>query len=170
MRYQSRIDFTRSDALRKLIGSVLAVSALVVIAAAPAAAVDLCIIDPAVNVDGTTIQVGLYTHDPSLLDAGAIPARTPIVVTLLGPRDGHISTDVAAWRGSRPNTIVSALNALPGGATGDKETVEIDAFVPSQAPRADYYIQVTLPDGSVKTASAPANGLARLKVEVPVQR
>jgi hypothetical protein len=169
MRYQSRMEFTRSDVLRKLIGSVLAASALVVIAAAPAAAVDLCVIDPAVNVDGTNIQVGLYTHDPSLLDAGAIPSGTPIVVTLLGPRDGHISTDVAAWRGSRPNTIVSALDVLPGNANGGEETVEIDAFVPSRVTGDSFYIQVTLPDGSVKTASASANGLARLQVEVPVQ-
>jgi hypothetical protein len=169
MRYRWRMFFTRSDALRKLVGSLLAASALVVVAAAPAAAVDLCIIDPAVNVDGTNIQVGLYTHDPSLLDSGAIPAGTPIVVTLLGPHNGHISTDVAAWRGSRPNTIVSALNVLPGSSAAGQETVEIDAFVPSGMTRDSYYIQVTLPDGSVKTASSPANGLARLTVEVPVQ-
>lgn len=155
--------------MRKLVGSLFAASALAVAAAVPAGAVDLCIVDPAVNVDGTTIEVGLYTHDPSLLDAGAIPASTPIVVTLLGPSNGHISTNVAAWRGARPNTVVSALNALPATAPSGQEAVEIDAFVPSGVTQDHYYIQVTLPDGSVKTATAAANSLARLTVNVPVQ-
>jgi hypothetical protein len=156
--------------VRKLVGSLLAASAFAVMAAAPAAAVDLCIIDPTVNVDGTNIQVGIYTHDPSLLDSGAIPSNAPITVMLLGARQGGVSTDVAEWRTQRPNTVVRVLNVLPGTPQGAKERIEIDAFVPSRVPQDTFYLQVTLPDGSVKTASAPVNSLARLQVEVPVQR
>jgi len=156
--------------LRKLVGSFLAAGAMVAVAVTPVAAdIELCITDPGVNVDGTTIQVGLYTHDPSLVASGGISPATPILVTILGSRQGDISTNMDAWTAQRPNVDVNVLNVLPGKENGSTETVEIDALVPSGLRHDSYYIKVTLPNGSVKTASAPVNHMARLRVEVPVQ-
>jgi hypothetical protein len=166
---QSACSSARSGLLRKLVGTLLAAGAIAAVAAAPVAAdLEFCLTDPAVVVNGTTIQVGLYTHDANLAAPGGIPQSAPIRVTLLGSRSGTISTDSSAWQVKRANTSVTVLNALPGNARSATEPVEIDAFVPSSLRRDTYYIKVTMPDGSVKTASAPVNHLARLRVEVPV--
>ena len=155
--------------MRQLVGSLLAAGAIAAMAAAPVAAdLEFCLTDPAVVVNGTTIEVGLYTHDANLAGPGGIPQSAPIHVMLLGSRNGTISTDVSAWQVKRPNTSVSVLNVLPGNAKRATETIEIDAFVPSSLRGDSYYIKVKMPDGSVKTALAPVNHLARLRVEVPV--
>ena len=155
--------------MRKLIGTLLAAGAIAAVAAAPVAAdLEFCLTDPAVVVDGTTIEVGLYTHDANLAAPGGIPQSAPIHVTLLGSRNGSISTDSSAWQVKRANTSVTVLNVLPGNGKTATETVEINAFVPSSLRRDSYYIKVTMPDGSVKTASAPVNHIARLRVQVPV--
>jgi len=156
--------------LRKVIGSLLVAGALTAVVVAPVAAeTDLCITDPAVNVDGTVIQVGLYTHDPSLVAPGGIPQSGLIVVTILGSRNSDISTNQDDWTSQRPNVAVNVLNVLPGRADSTRKTVEIDALVPSPLRGDSYFIKVTMPNGAVKEASAPVNGLARIRVEVPVQ-
>ncbi|MGI8915873.1 MAG: hypothetical protein ACR2JY_19200 [Chloroflexota bacterium] len=156
--------------MRKLIGSVLSAGALAAMLVAPVAAEqELCILDPAVHVDGATIQVGVYTRDQSLVAPGAIPQSAPIVVTLLGSRGGSLSTNVADWQAQRPNTVVTVLNTLTGKDRSAKETVEIDAFVPSGVLNDTYFIKVTLPDGTEKRASGRVNTLVRLRVEVPVR-
>lgn len=156
--------------MRKLVGSFLAAGAIAAVAVAPVAAeLEFCISDPAVYVDGTRIDVGLYTHDSSLVAAGGIPRNSHIFVTLVGSRDGTISTDTSAWQATRPNISVTVLNTLPGKSKSATEMVEIDALVPSNIRRDSFYIKVKMPDGSVKTASAPVNHLARLRVRVPVQ-
>ena len=155
--------------MRKLVGSLLVAGAIAVVAASPVAAdLELCITDPAVNVDGTTIDVGLYTHDASLVAPGGIPQTAPIAVTISGSRDGQISTDSSAWQVQRPNVAVSVLNVLPGADQGAMETVQIDALVPSSLSGDSFYIKVTLPDGSVQTASAQVNQVAHIQVQVPV--
>jgi hypothetical protein len=160
----------RSDALRKLVGAFLAATVLAAAAVAPVAAeVELCIIDPTVTVDGTAIQVGLYTRDASLVAPGGVPADLPILVTVLGSGTDRISTAAADWQQSRPNTAVTVLNVLPDRSTGNDTVVEIDAFVPSTVPGDSFSIQVTLPDHSVKTASGRVNTLVRLRVAVPVR-
>jgi hypothetical protein len=156
--------------VRRLFGSVLMAGALAAVAAAPAAAeLEICILDPSVVVDGTTLQVGLYTHDPSLVAAGGIPASVPIDVLLDGSRGSHVSSDAAQWSAVRP-TDLTIFEALPGAGHGAKQTIEIDALVPSTLVHDSFYIKVQLPDGSVKTASGPVNSLVRLRVQVPVAR
>ena len=156
--------------MRKLVGSLLAAGAIAAMAVAPVAAeLEFCISDPPVYVDGAKIDVGLYTHDANLVAAGGIPQNLPIFVTLLGSREGTISTDTSAWQATRPNIRVAVFNALPYEGKRGTETVQIDALVPSSLRGDSFYIKVQMPDGSVKTASAPVNHLARLRVQVPVQ-
>ena len=160
-----------SDVLRKLMGALLAATALAAVAVAPVEAeLELCIIDPAVTVNGTAIQVGLYTPDASLVAPEGMPQDLPIFVTLLGAYNGRISTAAADWQHARPNTTVTVLNVLPDANIGANAVVEIDAFVPSLVREDSFSIKVTLPDHSVKTASGPVNTLLRLRVAVPTRR
>lgn len=152
--------------MRKLLGSVLVAGALAAVAAAPAAAeLEICILDPSVVVDGTTLQVGLYTHDPSLVAPGGIPTAVPIYVALDGSLGSHVTTDAAQWSAVRP-TRVAIFDALPSA----KPSLEIQALVPSPLVHDSFSIRVQLPDGSVKTASGPVNTLVRLRVQVPNSR
>lgn len=155
--------------MRKVIGSLMAAGAIAAVAVAPAAAeLDFCMVDPAVNVDGSVIQVGLYTHNLDLA-VGGVPANTPIVVTLVGKDGGTLSTDAADWQQHGHTTLVSTFNALPGGDKAKKEKVEIDALVPSPLLNDSFFIKVTLPDGAQKTVSGKVNTLIRMTVEVPVE-
>jgi hypothetical protein len=168
MMFRTGASCARSDALRKVVGSLVAAGALAAVAVAPAAAeLELCIVDPTVQVGGTAIQVGLFTHDPSLANGG-IAAGAPIVVTLTGPRGTSVSTDQSAWQQHGRQTVVVVLNTLPGRATGPDQMLEIDAIVPSPLVRDTFYIKVTLPDGSERIASGRVNAHARMTVEVPV--
>ncbi len=152
--------------MRKLFGSLAAAGVLAAVATAPAFAdLAFCLVDPPVVVDGTTLQVGLYTRDAALAEGGI---NGHILVLIRGERDSKIATDTGAWSAHHPTdvTIVHDLRDRRGG----EETVEIDAFVPTSTRHQSVYLTVQMPNGSTRIANGQSNSLLRLLVEVPVQQ
>jgi hypothetical protein len=152
--------------VRRFVGAVAAAGALAVAAVAPAnAELEFCLVDPPVVVDGTALQVGLYTPDADLAHGGV---SGPIDIMIVGRDSAAISTDAAAWSATnRANvSIVATGQRLPPGAT---ETVDFSAFVGATKPNESYSLKIQLPDGSVKTASGAANTVVHVQVDVPVQ-
>lgn len=151
--------------MRSVFSSLAAAGILAAVAVAPAAAdLSFCLVDPPVIVDGTTLQVGLYTHDAALAEGGI---NGHIAILIRGERDSHVSTNAAAWSEHHP-TDVAIVNDLRD-RRGGKETVEIDAFVPASARRRNVSLTVKLPNGSTRTADGQSNSVLRLRVDVPVQ-
>lgn len=152
--------------MRALFGSLAAAGMLAAVAVAPAfAELEFCLIDPPVVVDGTTLQVGFYTHDAALARGGI---AGPIMVVIHAERGSRVTTDPAAWSAHHPTAVV-VLNDLRRRG-GDTETVEFDALVPAASAQDSVSIRVQLPDGSARVASGRSDAPLRLRVEVPVRR
>ena len=143
--------------LRSLAAAALLAAGL----AAPAfAGVDFCLSDPVVRVGHETLEVGLYTEDRPLYDG----VDAPITVVLHAAAGEKVKTVAEKWQRHFPTDVdvVKDLAAVPGA-----EVLRIDATVPAAAGSGSFTLRVTLPDGSVRSASAPAGGTAELTLTLP---
>jgi hypothetical protein len=149
--------------MRKMLRSLLVAGALAALAAVPVhAGTDFCLIDPAVTVNGATVQVGLYTTDAGLLNR----IKAPLQITILGEHGGSVTTSPADWS-VRYSAIVRIENSLRRTHGGGTVPLEVDALVPSPDTHATVILEVTLPDGSVQQAIGHTDDPLSLTVQVP---
>lgn len=140
--------------MRRIIAALVGIVGSAAIAVAPAfAEYEFCLTDPAVSFGGHTVEVGLYSHDQSLVHTGAITGSMVVIL------EGHdVSTNIAAWSAVR-STHVLAI----GDTRGHDGGLTIDAFVPSSLQSDSFFIKVTYPNGHVLTSQvAPVNSFVTL--------
>lgn len=149
--------------MHRLYRPVIAAGLLAGIALPAYAGVDYCLSDPSVQVGRTSIDVGLYTTDAALQNS----IHSPLHVVIHAPADVKLHTVWQKWQHNMPTDVhlERDLPALAPSAT--TVPVEIDATVDAQPGSGTFFIQVTLPNASLQTASAAANGTASLTVEAP---
>ena len=144
--------------MRKVVSAVVGALGVAAIAFSPAfAEYDFCLTDPAVSVNGHTVDVGLYTHDADLVQPGGVAG--PMLVVLQG---GNVSTNVSQWSAVRSTNVI---RSYPSTAM-EHDQLTVDAFVPSTHWGDSFFIKVTFPDGHVATASGRVNTFVTLRVPV----
>jgi hypothetical protein len=154
----------KGASVRKLLSPLLLAGAVAAVSAAPVGAeLEYCMVDPAVTVDHTTVQVGVYTTDEALLSH----VTGPIQITLRGVPGASVSTNPADWNRGKYPVQLSVADDLSGHASAKKEPFAVDAVVPSANSHARYFIKVSLPDGHVYEGFGRTNAVNQLRVEVP---
>lgn len=150
--------------MRKLLSPLLLAGAVAVLNVAPVGAeLDYCLVDPVVQVDHTTVQVGVYTSDQTLLS----DVTGPIQITLRGVHGSSINSNQADWNRGKFAVQLHMADNLSGRASATEEPFAVEAIVPSSKVHERYFIKVTLPDGHSLQGFGRTNAVNRLRVDVP---
>lgn len=149
--------------MRKLLSPLLLAGAIAVTTAGPVGAeLEYCMVDPAVTVDHTTVEVGLYTTDQVLLHH----VSGPIQITLRGAHGATVSSNAADWNRGQFPVQLSVADNLPGHGSAKKQPLVVEAMVPA-AGTERYFIKISMPDGHVYEGFGDTNRVNQLRVDVP---